>query len=118
MTLHVVTATGTAKPVPVETIRARIADIRFSAIGAAMIVPLKKPGHILRGFIAAGRSYSVHPIDLLDPSGELVELSTIRGLVPSAHPEFMWQVDARRRLLTVPMAEHELIVWANTYLDH
>jgi hypothetical protein len=65
----------------------------------------------LRAFLAVGSSYSVHPIDMIDVVGKTFELTTRRGLMPSMHPAFDWQVDAHRRLLTVPMAVNELERW-------
>lgn len=92
------------------------ADVRFNAVGTAVVLPIDNSKNFLRGFIAAGDSYSVHPIDVIDADGDLVGLPTTRGLVPSRYPEFAWQVACRRRLLTVPMAKHELLAWADTNL--
>jgi hypothetical protein len=106
----------TSKALPSQEALSGFADIKFKSIGVAVIVPIKDAGIFVRGFIAAGESYSVHPLDVVDADGDLVGLPTTRGLMPSRYSDFAWQIASRRRLLTVPMAKHELQTWADVQL--
>jgi hypothetical protein len=105
-----------SRALPSQEALSGFADIKFKSIGVAVIVPIKSTGIFVRGFIAAGESYSVHPLDVIDADGDLVGLPTTRGLMPSRYSDFAWQIASRRRLLTVPMAKHELLTWAEAQL--
>jgi len=105
-----------SKVLPSQEVLSGFADIKFRSIGVTVIVPVKSAGISVRGFIAAGESYSVHPLDVIDADGDLVGLPTTRGLMPSRYSDFAWQIASRRRLLTVPMARHELLTWADVQL--
>jgi hypothetical protein len=101
-------------PDPLKAISAGLQ--RSDVVGAATSVCLKSDV-VLRGFIAVGSEYSVHPIDVIDADGNIFELPTTCGLLPSLHPAFDWQIDTRRRLLTVLMAEIQFRHWVRAYIE-
>lgn len=114
--LHVTPRVELARPVSFAVQRQAIVDLHFNAVGVAAIVPLRC-GQILRAFIAAGSAYVVHPVDVVEAGGKIVELPTTSGLRASRSTGFAWELNESRRLLTVPMADVALRKWVEEHLD-
>jgi hypothetical protein len=84
--------------------------------GASIFYKVPGTDWTLRGFLACGKTYSAHPIDVLDRCGHPWPLPSLGGLIASSHSAFAWQIDSKRSLLTVPIADNEIQRWAKEYI--